>query len=60
MSFTCIAFMVLGFIIARRYILSKSVNAKVEKYLKISRDGRLEELSDEERAEYDALITSLK
>ena len=60
MAFTCIAFMVLGFIIARRYILSKSVNAKVEKYLKISRDGRLEELSDEERAEYDALITSLK
>ena len=51
MAFTCIAFMVLGFIMAKRYVLSKKVNEKVEKFLPISREGRLAELSRDEAEE---------
>ena len=51
MAFTCIAFMVLGFIMAKRYVLSKKVNEKVEKFLPISREGRLAELSEDEAEE---------
>ena len=60
MAITCIVFMVFGFIMARRYVISHSVNAKIQKYLAISREGKLDGLSDEERAEYDELITTLK
>ena len=59
MAFTCIIFMVLGFVMAKRYVLSHEKNAKVEKYLAISREGRLGELSDEERRELDELKKSL-
>ena len=59
MAFTCIIFMVLGFVMAKRYVLSHEKNAKVEKYLAISREGRLDELSDEERRELDELKKSL-
>ena len=59
MAFTCIAFMVLGFIMAKRYVLSKKENEKVQKYLAISREGRLDSLTEEERAEYGALIKKL-
>lgn len=52
MALTCIIFMVFGFIMAKRYVLSKSENAKVEKFLKLKRDGKIDELSDEEKAEY--------
>lgn len=51
MAFTCIEFMVLGFIMAKRYVLSKKVNEKVEKFLPISREGRLAELSEDEAEE---------
>ena len=59
MAFTCIIFMVFGFIMAKRYILSKEKNKKVEKYLALSREGKLDGLSDEEKAELDALKASL-
>ena len=51
MAFTCIAFMIFGFFMAKRYVLSKKVNERVEKYLGVSRAGRICELSDEETAE---------
>ena len=59
MALTCIAFMVLGFIMAKRYVLSKEKNAKVEKYLAIKKADKLDELSDEEMAEYIELARSL-
>ena len=59
MAFTCIAFMVLGFVMARRYVLSREKNAQVEKYLTLSREGGIDKLSNEERAELDELKKSL-
>ena len=60
MAFTCIIFMILGWVMARRYVLSKEKNAQVEKYLAYQREGRVEELSFEERSELEALKASLK
>ena len=59
MAFACIVFMILGFVMAKRYVLSREKNAKVEKYLTISREGRLGELTAEEAAELDELKASL-
>ena len=60
MAFTCIAFMTLGFIMAKRYVLSKAENAKVQKYLALSREDKLlDDLTDEEVDEYCALIKKL-
>ena len=56
MSFTCIAFMILGFIAAKRYTLSKSKNAQVAKFLSIAREGNLDSISVDERAELDDLF----
>ena len=60
MAFSCIIFMVFGFIMAKRYNLSKEKNLQVEKYLAAQREGRLGELTDEETAELEALKASLK
>ena len=59
MAFTCIAFMTFGFIMAKRYVLSREKNAKVEKYLAIKKAGKLDELSEEETADYIELARSL-
>ena len=55
MAFTCIIFMILGFLMAKRYVLSKEKNAKVEKFLSIKRMGKIDELSEEEMLEYTEL-----
>ena len=60
MAFTCIIFMILGFVMAKRYVLNKEKNALVEKYLPYAREGRLSELSAEESAELESLKASLK
>ena len=60
MAFTCIAFMVFGWIMARRYVLSKNKNERVEYFLAVQREGRIGELSDDERAELEALRSSIK
>ena len=60
MAFTCIIFMILGWVMSRRYVLSREKNAQVEKFLAYQREGRGEELTDEESAELEALKTSLK
>ena len=60
MSFACIVFMIFGFIMAKRYVLTKEKNAKIEKYLGMQREGRLGELSDDEAIELETLKASLK
>ena len=57
MAFTCIAFMVFGFIMAKRYVLTRDKNAKIEKYLAIRREGRA--LVRKEKNELDALKKSI-
>ena len=59
MAFTCIIFMVLGFIMASRYMLNKQTNLKVKKYLEIQREDKVEQLSDEEKQELEELKKSL-
>jgi GPH family glycoside/pentoside/hexuronide:cation symporter/oligogalacturonide transporter len=60
MAFTCIIFMILGFVMAKRYALSKEKCALVEKYLPYQREGRLSELSPEESSELESLKSSLR
>ena len=59
MSFTCIIFMVLGFVMASRYVISHKKNEQIQKYLKLKRENNLDELNDEEKEEYSELIKSL-
>ena len=59
MAFTCILFMVLGFVMARRYVLSQQKNQQVQKYLALKRDGKLDSMTAEEAAEYDQLLKTL-
>lgn len=58
MALSCIVFMTFGWIMAKRYVLSKEKNAKVEKYLTYQREGRTE-LGDEETEELRELKNSL-
>jgi len=51
--------MVLGFVMARRYVLSKERNEKIQEYLRLKREGQLEQLTEEEKAEYNELIQLL-
>ena len=60
MSIACIIFMIFGFIMAKRYVLTKEKNAKIEKYLGMQREGRLGELTDNEVADLETLKASLK
>ena len=59
MAFTCIIFMILGFIMAKRYVLNKEKNQQVQKFLVISRAGKLDELTAEQKDELYALKKSL-
>ena len=59
MAFTCIVFMILGFIMAKRYSLSAEKNKRIEKYLALQREGGLDQLSPEETEELEALKKSL-
>ena len=57
---TCIIFMILGWFMARRYSLTKEKNERIEHYLTYQREGRMDELSDGELEELDALKRSLR
>lgn len=59
MAFTCIIFMIFGFVMAYRYSLTKEKNKKVEKYLPFARENKIEELSEEEKQELEELKKSL-
>ncbi len=56
MSFTCIIFMILGFIAAKRYVLSHLKNEQVQKYLKLKRESKFDELNEAQQKELDELI----
>ena len=60
MAFTCIVFMIFGFIMAKRYVLTREKNVEVEKYLHMQREGSLDTLSEEEANALLALKASLK
>ena len=59
MAFTCIIFMALGFVMAKKYVLSKDKNSQIQKYLAISREGRLGELTADEANELETLKKTL-
>ena len=56
MSITCIVFMFVGYIVAGKYILSKKIESKVDKYLGLQREGKL----DENDQEYKELMEYLR
>ena len=51
--------MVLGCVMAKRYVLSRSKNETVQKYLNLKRDNKLDDISDEEANELVELLRSL-
>ena len=59
MAFTCIAFMTLGFFMARRYSLTAQKNERVRRSLALMRE-RGGEMSDEELAEIESLRAELR
>ena len=60
MAVTCILFMVLGVVMARRYVISQQVNGQVQKYLACKREGKLAQLSQQEQEEYAQLQQLLR
>ena len=59
MAFTCILFMILGFVMAKRYVLSRGLNEKVQKYLSVKRENKLDTLSASDKKEYEELLGQL-
>lgn len=59
MAITCILFMVLGFVMARGYVLSQEKNRQVQKYLSLKREGKLDSLTEQEQREYKELVDTL-
>lgn len=59
MAFTCIIFMVFGFVMAKLYSLTKEKNILVQKYLPIVRENNEGSLSTEELNELEELKKSL-
>lgn len=60
MSITCIIFMIVGYLMSRKYVLSKSIEAQVDKFVNIQRENNLEEMSEEGQLEYNELLKILK
>ena len=60
MAITCIIFMIVGFIMSKKYVLGHENNERVSKYLFIKKENKLDELSEEEQTEYNELISKLK
>ena len=56
MAGTCIIFMVFGFIMAKRYVLSRACNEKIQIYLELKRENKLDGLTKEEQKEFKALL----
>ncbi len=56
MALTCMVFMLLGYLVAKRYVLGQKKNLLVQKYLKHKRENTLNELDESEKTEYDQLL----
>ena len=59
MAISCIVFMTFGFVMAKRYVLTREKNEKIQKYLAIKRAGGINDLSADEEKEYLDLKKSL-
>ena len=59
MAGTCIIFMIFGFIMAKKYVLSHKRNEKIQKYLAIKRETGMDNLTEEEREEFNKLVDEL-
>lgn len=59
MAGTCILFMIFGFVMAKRYVLSRAKNEKIQTYLIQKREGTLESLGEADKKELDELMKSL-
>lgn len=59
MAGTCIIFMIFGFIMAKKYVLSHYRNEKIQKYLAIKRENSMDKLTEEEQAELNELLDVL-
>lgn len=60
MAITCIIFMIVGFVMSKKYVLGHENNERVSKYLALKREDKLLELTEEEKGEYEELIAKLK
>lgn len=60
MAFTCIAFMILGWVISKKYVLSKEKNAIVEKHLKIQRSGCSSDISEDDAQELENIKKAIR
>ena len=60
MAFTCIAFMILGWVISKKYVLSKEKNAIVEKHLKIQRSGCSSDISADDAQELENIKKAIR
>lgn len=56
MAGTCIIFMVFGFIMAKKYVLSKARNEKIQTYLALKRENKLSSLDADEQKELNELL----
>ena len=60
MAFSCIIFMIFGFIMSKRYNLTKEKNEKIERFLKMQREGSIHKLDEEDMADLETLKASLR
>ena len=56
MAGTCIIFMVFGFIMAKKYVLSQACNKKIQKYLALKRENKLNGLNEKDKKELNELL----
>lgn len=56
MAGTCIIFMVFGFIMAKKYVLSRACNEKIQKYLALKRENKLNGLNEKDKKELNELL----
>ena len=59
MAGTCIVFMIFGFLMAKKYVISKARNAKIQTYLALKRENKLDSLNEAEKKELDDLLKLL-
>ena len=59
MAITCMLFMIFGFLMARRYVLTGERNEKIRMFLNVKREGKLSELTENEKREYEELMELL-
>ena len=59
MAGTCIIFMIFGFLMAKKYVISKVRNEKIQSYLALKRENKLDSLNETEKKDLDELLKLL-